>query len=275
MAIPAVSSSSYNATGGPLRTHEQEIAELGPWFHNLHLPDGTQTAPDHPLGDFPASQWKQIAPHLTRDMSGWSVLDIGCNAGYYSFELARRGAQVLAIDVDPHCLAQARWAAKQFGFSEERVRFQEMQIYDLVREAGTYDLVWFMGALYQLRHPLLALDIVRRKCAHLMVLQTLTMPGGDQGKTIVDIDLDERAHLLDASWPKMAFVENRLRGDPTNWWLPNHACVEAMLRDSGFDVLARVEQESWLCEAHARKADEASAADAELRAATRNEMFSR
>jgi len=267
MANPAASSSSYSAIDEVAAARAAEIAELGPWFHNLHLPDGSQTAPEHPLGDFPAFKWQQIAPHLTRDMSGWRVLDIGCNAGYYSFELARRGAQVLAIDVDPRYLAQARWAAKQFGFGEDRVRFVQMQIYDLAREAGTYDLVWFMGVLYHLRHPLLALDIVRRKCAHLMVLQTLTMPDGEPGKAVADIDLDERARLLDASWPKMAFIEHRLRSDPTNWWVPNHACVEAMLRASGFDLLARVEEESWLCEAHARTAEEVEAADAELRAA--------
>jgi len=267
MANPAASSSPYSAIDEVAAARAAEIAELGPWFHNLHLPDGSQTAPEHPLGDFPAFKWQQIAPHLTRDMSGWRVLDIGCNAGYYSFELARRGAQVLAIDVDPRYLAQARWAAKQFGFGEDRVRFVQMQIYDLAREAGTYDLVWFMGVLYHLRHPLLALDIVRRKCAHLMVLQTLTMPDGEPGKAVADIDLDERARLLDASWPKMAFIEHRLRSDPTNWWVPNHACVEAMLRASGFDLLARVEEESWLCEAHARTAEEVEAADAELRAA--------
>ena len=36
------------------RAAGDEIRTLGPWFHNLHLPDGRQTAPDHPLGDFPA-----------------------------------------------------------------------------------------------------------------------------------------------------------------------------------------------------------------------------
>jgi tRNA (mo5U34)-methyltransferase len=74
--------------------------ELAPWFHNLHLPNGRQTAPDHPLGDFPAFKWRQIAHHVPADLSGKRALDIGCNAGFYSFELAGRGAQVLAIDVE-------------------------------------------------------------------------------------------------------------------------------------------------------------------------------
>src|SRR5512142_540225 len=88
---------------------ERELAELAPWFHNLHLPDGTQTAPEHPLGDFPRFKWKQIAPVLPADMRGWRVLDVGCNAGFYSFELARRGARVSGVDIGGRYLEQARW----------------------------------------------------------------------------------------------------------------------------------------------------------------------
>src|SRR3954447_10519957 len=94
---------------------EQEIASLGPWFHNLHLPDGTQTAPAHFLGDFPSYKWQEIAAYLPADLNGWQALDIGCNAGFYTFELARRGAEVLGIDCDEHYLTQARWAATQYG----------------------------------------------------------------------------------------------------------------------------------------------------------------
>ena len=89
----------------------RDIERLGPWFHNLHLPDGSQTAPDHPLGDFPRYKWSVLAPHLPQRLEGWTVLDIGANAGFYTFELAKRGARVTAIDVDDHYLDQARWAA--------------------------------------------------------------------------------------------------------------------------------------------------------------------
>src|SRR5918999_1831455 len=95
------------AASSGLSDVRQEIERLGPWFHNLHLPDGTQTAPDHFLGDFPAFKWRQLAACLPEDLSEWTALDIGCHAGFYSFELARRGAQVTGIDVDPHYLAQA------------------------------------------------------------------------------------------------------------------------------------------------------------------------
>src|SRR4051812_12741794 len=95
---------------------QREAESLGPWFHNLHLPGGVETAPQHFIGgDFPRFKWLQIAAHLPSQMRGWRVLDVGCNAGFYSFELAKLGADVLAIDHDPRYLAQARWAARQFG----------------------------------------------------------------------------------------------------------------------------------------------------------------
>lgn len=223
-----------------------DVARLAPWFHNLHLPDGTQTAPDHALGDFPAYKWRSIAAHVPADLSGWEILDIGCNAGFYSFELARRGGHVTAVDVNPHYLQQAQWAARQYGL-EANITFKQMQLYALARESGSYDLVWFMGVLYHLRYPLLALDIVRCKVRGIMVFQTMTMPGDDVLTTPTDLGLFERELMQEPGWPKMAFIEHRLAGDPTNWWAPNHACVEALLRASGFRINSRPTDETYLC----------------------------
>src|SRR5690349_19809130 len=144
------------------------IRDLKPWFHNLHLPDGTQTAPLHKLGDFPSFKWKQISRALPRNLEGWRALDIGCNAGFYSFELARLGARVTGIDVDPHYLRQAHWAARELGV-EKDIEFREMQVYDLAAEDEKFDLVLFMGVFYHLRYPLLGLDIVARRTRRLMV----------------------------------------------------------------------------------------------------------
>ncbi len=225
----------------------QAIEQLAPWFHNLRLPDGTQTCPQHWLGDFPAFKWRQIAPSLPDDLTGWRALDIGCNAGFYTFELARRGARVTGIDVDAHYLAQARWAAEQMGLAD-RVTFQQMQIYDLAHGSETFDLVLFMGVFYHLRYPLLALDIVAHKTARLLVFQTLTLPGQDIYENTYDRALNDRTALLEPGWPRMAFLEHRFAGDPTNWWMPNRAGVDALLRSSGLRVLSRPEPETVLCE---------------------------
>jgi tRNA (mo5U34)-methyltransferase len=221
-------------------------AELGPWFHNLHLPDGTQTAPDHFLGDFPRYKWEALAPHLPRDLSGWSALDIGCNAGYYSFELARRGARVVGIDVDERYLRQARWAAGKYGL-RDAVEFRQLQVYELPRLGRRFDLVLFMGVFYHLRYPLLGLDLVARATERLAVFQTLTMPGQAIADTR-DRPIEARDGFLEPGWPKMAFIEDRFAGDPTNWWVPNHAAVLALLRSSGFRVVAAPGHELYLCE---------------------------
>ena len=93
----------------------QRAAALGPWFHNLDL-GGVRTAPDHFLGDYPAVKWRRFSHALPQDLSGRSVLDIGCNGGFYSIEMKRRGARrVLGIDSDEDYLAQARFAAEVTG----------------------------------------------------------------------------------------------------------------------------------------------------------------
>ncbi len=222
------------------------ISELGPWFHNLHLPDGTQTAPEHALGDFPAFKWAQLAPHLPDDLTGWTALDIGCNAGFYTLELAKRGAHVTGLDVDPHYLAQARWAATQFGL-DSRVEFRQGQVYDLAHTDEVFDLVLFMGVFYHLRYPLLGLDIVAQKVRRLMVFQTLTIPGDEVMEDTHDLGIHDRDAMREPGWPKMAFLEHHFFGDPTNWWVANHAGVEAMLRSSGLQVTGHPGHEIYLC----------------------------
>ena len=224
----------------------KRVEELGPWFHNLHLPDGSQTAPGHSLGDFPAFKWRQIAEALPHDLTGWTALDIGCNAGFYSFELARRGAEVVAVDSDEHYLRQARWAAAEFGL-QARIDFRHQQVYDLGREPEVYDLVLFLGVFYHLRYPLLGLDVVARKTRRLLCLQSLSLPGEAVEEFTDGLGLDERARMLTPGWPQMAFIEHRLANDPTNWWAPNHACIEAMLRSCGMTVVDRPAEEFYLC----------------------------
>lgn len=225
----------------------KEIEELKPWFHNIHLPDGVQTAPDHWLGNFPHFKWVEIAHAIPEDLQGWRVLDVGCNAGFYSFELARRGADVLGIDVDTHYLRQASWAAEKLGL-QDKVRFEQMQVYDLANRTESFDLIWFMGVFYHLRYPLLAMDILAEKNSNMMVFQTLSMPGEAAEQDTWDRPINERGDLLKEGWPKMAFIEHKFSGDPTNWWLANHAGIEAMLRSCGYRISRRPGHEVYIAQ---------------------------
>jgi hypothetical protein len=97
----------------------RKIRELGPWFHNLHLPGGFQTAPEHFLGDFPGCKWREFSRHIPADLSGWTCLDIGCNARFHAFELAKRGASVVGIDSEPRRPLRCT-AGSHAGFNEQK-----------------------------------------------------------------------------------------------------------------------------------------------------------
>jgi tRNA (mo5U34)-methyltransferase len=224
---------------------EQRIRELGSWFQNINL-NGVQTAPQHFLGDYPAVKFNRFAHALPADLSGKSVLDIGCNAGFYSIEMKRRGAErVLGVDFDERYLAQGRFAAETLGME---IEFRQLSVYEVASLREKFDVVIFMGVLYHLRHPLLALDSIREHVARdLMLFQS--MQRGSSGVMPVEPDYDFwETEIFDRpEFPRMYFIEHKYTGDPTNWWIPNRACVEAMLRSAGFEVVAHPEEEVFLC----------------------------
>ena len=224
----------------------RRIAELGPWFHNMDLA-GVQTAPDHFLGDYPRVKFAGFNDTLPKALNGASVLDIGCNAGFYAIEMKRRGAgQVVGIDSDPRYLAQARFAAEASGFHD--ISFQQLDVYDVAKLGRRFDLVIFMGVFYHLRHPLLALDLIHEHVAgDLLLFQSLQRGSEEIAPIAPDYDFTETAVFDQAGWPKLHFVEHEYCGDWSNWFLPNAAAAQAMLRSSGFDLVGQVEQEVYLC----------------------------
>lgn len=227
---------------------QQRIEELGPWFHNMRL-GNVQTAPHHFLGDYPEVKFKRFRDALPSDMSGMSVLDIGCNGGFYSLEMKRRGAErVLGIDSDPHYLRQARFAAAVTGLD---VRFERMTVWDIGALRERFDLVIFMGVLYHLRHPLLALDLIHEHVTRDMLLfQSMQRGSREIAPVAEDYEFIEPAPFDEPGYPKMHFIERRYSHDETNWWVPNRACTEAMLRSSGFRIESQLEEEVYLCRWH-------------------------
>jgi tRNA (mo5U34)-methyltransferase len=221
------------------------VEALGPWFHNLDL-KGVPTAPAHFLGDYPAVKWRAFADTIPQDLSGCSVLDIGCNAGFYSLEMKRRGARrVVAIDSEDHYLAQARFAAEVRGVD---IAFEKLSVYDIAALGERFDIVLFMGVLYHLRHPLLALDLIHEHVARdLLVFQSMQRGSPEVEPLDRDYDFWTTDLFERPGFPKLHFIEQRYADDPTNWWVPNRACVEAMLRSAGFEITAHPEEEVYIC----------------------------
>ena len=223
----------------------RRVESLGPWFHNIDL-DGVKTAPDHFLGDYPAAKWRAFAHALPRDLAGRSVLDIGCNAGFYALEMKRRGAQrVVGIDSDPEYLAQAAFAAEIHDVS---IELRRLSVYDVAALGERFDIVLFMGVVYHLRHPLLALDLIHRHVASdLLVFQSMLRGSREIATVAGDYEFTASAPFEQPGYPRLHFVEQRYANDPTNWWIPNRACVEAMLRSAGFAITDHPEDEVYVC----------------------------
>ena len=224
---------------------EQRVRELGRWFHNLDL-DGVKTAPDHFLGDYPKVKWDRFAHAIPADLTGLSVLDVGCNAGFYSIEMKRRGAErVLGIDWDETYLAQARFAAEVCG---AEIELRQMSVYEVAELNEGFDIVLFMGVLYHLRHPLLALDLLYKHVVKdLLVFQSM-LRGSEEIERLEDDYVFKQSEIFQRpGFPQMYFIEKSYSQDPTNWWIPNRACIEAMLRSSGFQILDHPEPEVYVC----------------------------
>lgn len=223
----------------------QRVEELGQWFHNLDL-RGVQTAPDHFLGDYPQTKWERFSASIPEDLTGKSVLDVGCNAGFYSLQMKRRGAdRVVGIDTDEQYLAQARFAAK---VSNAEIEFRNLSVYRVADLREQFDLVLFMGVLYHLRHPLLALELLHEYAVRdLLVTQSLLRGSKEITNVPGDFPFWEEDIFADDAFPRMYFVEKRFANDPTNWWIPNRAGFEAMLRSTGFEILDHPEDEVFIC----------------------------
>ena len=224
---------------------QEQIEALGPWFQNITI-GGVPTAPNHFLGDYPAFKWAGFRHVLPDDLDGRSVLDIGCNAGFYAMEMKRRGAgRVLGIDADPHYLRQARFAAEQEGLD---IEFAQKSVYEVADLEERFDLVIFMGVLYHLRHPLLALDLIHEHVAGDMLLfQTMQRGTSEVAQAAADYDFSDWTPFQDEGFPRLYFIEHNYAGDPTTWFIPNKAATEAMLRTSGFAIDANPDPEVYLC----------------------------
>jgi tRNA (mo5U34)-methyltransferase len=223
----------------------ERVRALGTWFHNIDL-RGVKTAPDHFLGDYPAIKWKRFADALPVDVTGKTVLDIGCNAGFYSIEMKRRGAaRVVGIELADEYLNQARFAAE---ICEVDIDFRKLSVYDVAQLDECFDIVLFMGVFYHLRHPLLALDLIHAHVAKdLLVFQSMQRGSVEVEQYEENYQFWQEDIFDRPSFPRLSFVEHKYANDETNWWIPNRACVEAILRSAGFTILDHPEDEVFIC----------------------------
>lgn len=231
-------------------TIERRIRSTGFWYHNLDL-CGVMTNPA--MGDYPESRWRLLEPFIPQDLTGKTVLDLACNSGFFSIKMKQRGAKhVLGIDV-PGQIEQAKLVAEVYNADIELLA---QNVYEFMLTNTTqFDYVLFLGLFYHLRHPLLVLDRAAELTREKLLFQTQVFPppGGDSPFIPEDDYPLSQSSIFDRSdFPRMAFVENSVNGDRTNWWFPNDACVFGMLRSAGFSKIKRADSpvgdQCYICE---------------------------
>lgn len=208
---------------------QRAISKLGPWYHDLELTPELSTNPANK--QYMANRWGFLKPFIPGDLTGKSVLDIGCNAGFFAFEMKKRNAgRVVGVDVMPHVLAQARFLSHWF---KQPIELRELGVYD-IESLGHFDFVVFIGVLYHLRHPLYALEKVASVCKETMYLQSLLRGDARDFEPAENYSFEEHGIFERTEFPRMYFIEKSFNGDESNWWVPNHSCLKAMARSAGF-----------------------------------------
>jgi tRNA (mo5U34)-methyltransferase len=212
------------------------IDEHGRWWHEIELAPGIVTPGDDsnrmklPILD---------ALGFPPDLRGLRALDIGCSDGYFTFEMERRGADVVAIDFVPEHYTGFATAKKILG---SRAEYRMDNVYNLVPERyGQFDVVLFMGVLYHLRKPLAALDAIRSVMkpgaqlfvGTMMIDEYFLLPDGSV-TTLKDVNpILENVPL----W--QAYPGDTLNGDFTNCFAPNRKALESALAEAQFRVEAQ------------------------------------
>jgi tRNA (mo5U34)-methyltransferase len=192
----------------------QEIARLQNlgWYHSIELPDG-RVIPGIQTIDQMRARLRHFP--VPQDLRGKRVLDIGAWDGWFSFEMEKRGASVVAVDsVQSERFLVAR------DLLQSKVEFVLSDVYDLnPADLGHFDVILFLGVLYHLKHPLLALEKVCALATDLVCVESYVTDGGRKR--------DRK--------PCMEFYEaNELCGQFDNWVGPNSACLLSFCRAAGF-----------------------------------------
>lgn len=211
-----------------------ELKRLDPWFHCIDLGDGLVTKSRSAIGEpveHPRPTWEKVKVCLPTDLSGSSVLDVGCNAGFYCIEVKRRGAKrVLGIDAQRDLIRQAVFVRKVLGLD---IEYRRMSVYDLdPLDIGQFDITLALGLIYHCKHLVSALEklfVVTRK---LLVLETAIYPPEKSPGSFV--------YELGGTQPSLhplAYVENPPDAKEAiyNWFLPSVDALSALLRNIGFD----------------------------------------
>lgn len=234
---------------------KKKIEKLGWWYQNFNL-NGILTNTDTP--DYPEIRWKLIEKYIPNDLTGKTVLDLGCNAGWFAIKMKERGADyVLGVEVLPNAIEQARFVSEYFNMS---IEYLQMNTYEfMLKNQRMFDYVLFLGLFYHLRYPLLVLDKVAEVTREKMYFQTVitgkptihendTKQPWDKRQLVLPDDFEDKQFFNHPDYPKTYFIEKEYGHDYTNWWFSNETCTLAMLRSAGFKNIIKSGGDTFICD---------------------------
>lgn len=185
------------------------------WYHSFSLPGG---ATINGVLSLPHLIDRYARFPIPADLHGKRVLDIGAWDGWFTFEAERRGASVTAVD----CVELATFLDIRARLGS-RADYRVLDVYELPAAGlGQFDIVFFLGVLYHVKHPLLALEIVCALATDVVIVESF----------VTDAD-HWREHVDDI--PAMEFYETSELGNGVDNWIgPTVGCLMAMCRAAGF-----------------------------------------
>ena len=207
---------------------------LEPWFHRIDLGDGIFTKTESVMGepvDHPREAWEMIQQCLPGDLAGKTLLDVGCNGGFYCVEAKRRGARrVLGVDGQRQHVRQALFVRKVLGLDLE---FRRFSVYDLdPATVGVFDITLALGLVYHLKHLVLALERLYEVTRELLIVETAIIPPEQTPASFVQ-PLGEIRQTLHPIF----YAENppEAKEQVYNWFLPSPDALRALLANTGFE----------------------------------------
>jgi len=213
-----------------------ELAKLQPWFQYIDLGGGIFTKSHSAIGEpleYPRPTWETVKVCLPEDLSGKSVLDVGCNAGFYSLEMKRRGAtHVLGVDSQRSLIRQAIFVRDVLKLD---IEYRRLSVYDLDPIAtGQFDVTLALGLIYHCKHLVLALEKLFTITRELLVIETAIYPP-EQTPQSFPYEIGEAQSTLHP----IAYIENQPDAKEAiyNWFLPSVEALRALLKNVGFDEI--------------------------------------
>lgn len=216
-------------TEDKIRKKVDEFEKTVGWYQDIDLGNGIHTKTKSYWGedlDHPRFRWGEVEKAVPEDLSGMSVLDIGCNAGYFSFEAKTRNADfVCGVDLKQGYIDQAKFCADVKGLD---VDFRTLSIYDLEKLERTFDLVFCVGILYHCKYLYKAIEQVAALTKKIVIIES----------AIYRTNRSFLPHFINKSeeTPLVQFVGySRTQGKKLpGYWHPNIPAIKEMFLEHGF-----------------------------------------